>query len=86
MTQDTWNCIYHPFQKMRVVDDEEKAYLIATGEWFEHPNQAKEAKKARENQNEQIRKEPRLHAARRKRGANLKQSSENVAEPTLRNE
>lgn len=73
MEQKTWNCVYHSHQKMRVVSDEEKAKLLATGEWFDHPNKAKEAK-GKENG---LRKEPRLHVARRKRGTNLKQPSEN---------
>lgn len=73
MEQTTWNCVYHPILKMRVVSDEEKARLLATGEWFDHPNKAKEAKG---KDNEQIRKEPRLHATRRKRGTNLKQPPE----------
>lgn len=65
------NCIYHPFHKMRVVDDEEYQKLLATGEWFKHPN---EAKKFKESQNELLEKQ-RLHSKRRERGGNIKQSS-----------
>lgn len=77
MEQKTWNCVYHPHQKMRVVSDEEKEELLATGEWFDHPTKAQEAKG---KDNEQVRKKPRLHTARRKRGADLQQPSEDGAE------
>jgi hypothetical protein len=35
------NCVYHPIDEMRVVDDVEKERLIATGVWFDHPLKAK---------------------------------------------
>lgn len=38
------NCVYHLTEPMRVVNDEDKAKLIATGEWFDHPNKVKELK------------------------------------------
>lgn len=51
------NCVYHPTKDMRVVEDDVKAELLATGEWYDHPNKAKEAK---EKKNErQIRRQPR---------------------------
>lgn len=62
---------------MRVVSNEEKEQLIETGEWFDHPTKAKEAKG---KPNEQIRKESRLHVERRQRGSDLEQSTEDVTE------
>lgn len=46
------NCVYHPVHNMQVVDDETKDKLIASGEWFSHPS---EAKKVREKYERQIR-------------------------------
>lgn len=37
------NCVYHAKDDMRVVEDDEKEKLIASGEWFDHPNLAKAA-------------------------------------------
>lgn len=31
-------CVYHPIEGMRVVKLEERAALLATGEWFNHPS------------------------------------------------
>lgn len=31
-------CIYHKTEKMRVVSFEERDKLVASGEWFKHPN------------------------------------------------
>lgn len=39
------NCVYHPTQEMRVVTDEERDRLLASGDWFDHPNKAIEARK-----------------------------------------
>jgi hypothetical protein len=50
------NCIYHPFQKMRVVEDEEYEKLVSSGKWFKHPL---EAKKVREHYEEHIRQHAR---------------------------
>lgn len=44
------NCIYHPVYPMRVVDDEEYAKMLASGEWFKNPNEAKEVRKDYETQ------------------------------------
>lgn len=63
------NCIYHPVYPMRVVDDEEYAKLLASGEWFKHPN---EAKNVRTNYEEQIRRD------KGKRGRKAKQVRESV--------
>lgn len=67
------NCIYHPTEAMRVVEDDEYKRLLATGAWFSHPN---EAKKLREKYERKILEEQRLHSTRRKRGANHKQPPE----------
>ena len=48
------NCIYHPVYPMRVVNDEEYEELLAGGEWFKHPN---EAKNVRKDYEEQIRRD-----------------------------
>jgi hypothetical protein len=45
------NCIYHPTNDMRVVEDDEYETLLATGVWFKHPN---EAKKVREDYEKRI--------------------------------
>lgn len=77
MKDENLNCVYHPIHKMRVVNDFEKDQLLATGEWFDHPTKAMEAKG---NKHEQLQQKPRLHTARRQRGANLKQSSKDGTE------
>ncbi len=38
------SCAYHPFDDMRVVSDEELEIMVASGEWFRHPNDAKAAR------------------------------------------
>lgn len=38
------SCAYHPFDEMQVVEDEELEKMIASGEWFRHPNEAKAAR------------------------------------------
>jgi len=35
------HCVYHPVHEFRVVEDDEKEKLLATGFWFDHPNKAK---------------------------------------------
>ena len=42
------NCVYHPIDAMRVVDNDEAERLIATGFWFDHPTKAKEAREGYE--------------------------------------
>jgi hypothetical protein len=42
------NCVYHPVDEMRVVDDEERQRLLATGYWFDHPNAAKQKRETYE--------------------------------------
>lgn len=37
-------CIYHPTEQMRVVEDVERDKLIATGLWFNTPNEAKQVR------------------------------------------
>lgn len=71
------NCIYHPVENMRVVDDVEYKRLLDTGEWFAHPD---EAKKVREQHERKIPEKPRLHSSRRQRGTNLKLTPTNGGE------
>jgi hypothetical protein len=61
-------CVYNKVEGMRVVTFEEREKLLATGEWFKHPNQVKEEP----NHEEQIRRVP------RKGRRNGKQPSEEV--------
>jgi len=42
------NCVYSPTDDMRVVEDEEKEKLIASGPWFDHPLKAKAAREKAE--------------------------------------
>lgn len=35
-------CVYHPTDNMRVVEDVERDKLLATGVWFNTPNEAKQ--------------------------------------------
>jgi hypothetical protein len=35
-------CVYHPTENMRVVEDVERDRLLATGVWFNTPNEAKQ--------------------------------------------
>ena len=37
-------CIYHPTEPMRVVEDAEGDRLVATGLWFNTPNEAKQVR------------------------------------------
>lgn len=67
-------CLYHPINKMKVVDDEnEYNELIASGLWFDHPTKAKEV---REHYEKAHVKKLRLHNAPRKRSSNIKPTSE----------
>lgn len=65
------NCIYHPVYPMRVVNDEEYEQMLASGEWFKHPN---EAKQVRNDYEKQIRRDS------GKRGRPPKQNGQNVSE------
>lgn len=42
------NCVYHPIDDMRVVDDEERAQLLASGFWFDSPGEAEEKRESYE--------------------------------------
>ena len=57
------NCIYHPVYPMRVVDDEVYKDLLASGEWFKHPN---EAKQVRQDYERQIRRDEGQRVRKRK--------------------
>ena len=35
-------CVYHPLDKMRIVEDDEATRLKATGAWFDCPKKARE--------------------------------------------
>lgn len=35
------NCVYHPIDEMRVVDNDERERLLASGFWFDNPLEAK---------------------------------------------
>lgn len=48
------HCIYHPYKELRVVEDEEKNQLVASGEWFDHPLKAMAAKERLEPNREPI--------------------------------
>lgn len=47
-------CIYHKTQGMRVVSFAERETLVATGEWFNSPNDAKAVKKPVKKPSKQI--------------------------------
>lgn len=47
------HCVYHISQPFRVVEDDEKEALLATGDWFDHPNKPKENQKLKEEQKEE---------------------------------
>lgn len=38
------NCVYHPIDDMRVVENEERERLLASGFWFDSPVKAKAAR------------------------------------------
>jgi hypothetical protein len=59
------NCVYHPTEKMRVVDDSERDRLVETGVWFNHPNQAKQLRAEYERRIREGEK-PRKRASKRK--------------------
>jgi len=50
------NCVYHPVEKMKVVSDEERVSLLATGTWFDTPNEAKQLRKDYERRIQQAEK------------------------------
>lgn len=56
------NCIYHPTDPMRVVEDDEYKKLLSTGFWFAHPT---EAKKEREKYEQRIHDEQRKNDGKR---------------------
>lgn len=59
-------CVFHKVYPMRVVEDLQREVMVATGEWFKHPN----CKTEKELNNEKpIRQQP------RKRRSDAKHSS-----------
>lgn len=44
------NCVYHPIDDMRVVSDEERETLLASGFWFDSPLDARAYRDRVENE------------------------------------
>lgn len=42
------HCIYHPIEAMRVVDNDEREKMLASGLWFDSPKEAGEMRKKHE--------------------------------------
>lgn len=59
------NCIYHPVYEMRVVSDEQRIELLATGAWFDTRNEAKKVRNDYERRIQQDEK-PRRRTSKRK--------------------
>lgn len=57
------SCVYHPTQSMRVVEDEERNKLLASG-WFNSPLDAKNAGKVKE-QNVVLESKPKKQKTRK---------------------
>lgn len=57
------NCVFHPVDAMRVVENEEREKLLASGFWFDSPD---EAKAARQKVEEDIKNEPKPKKAKAK--------------------
>lgn len=55
------HCLYHPIDDPRVVDNEEREKLLATGVWFDHPQ---EAIAYRERVEKEIKQEPKPKKAK----------------------
>jgi len=36
------NCVYHPIDEMRLVDNDERERLLASGVWFDSPWEAEQ--------------------------------------------
>ncbi len=64
------NCVYHPVNSMRVVDNKERERLLASGFWFDSPY---EAKKSREKVEKQIMDEPKAAPVKAKAKAKLEE-------------
>jgi len=45
------SCVYHPTLKMRVVEEEVKAKMVASGEWFNTSADMKKHKETKDEQN-----------------------------------
>lgn len=69
------NCVYHPIDSMRVVDNEDRQKLLASGFWFDSPD---EAKKSREKVEKQIMDEPKPEKAKAKLKEKDNEKSSNV--------
>jgi len=57
------NCVYHPIDSMRVVDNEERERLLASGVWFDSPVKAKAY---REKVESEIKDEPKTKKSKAK--------------------
>jgi hypothetical protein len=60
------NCVYHPIDEMRVVEDEEKERLLATGVWFASPVTAREYRERVESELKEEEKLPKRKARGKK--------------------
>lgn len=69
------NCVYHPIDNMRVVENEERERLIASGFWFDSPD---DAKKSREKVEQQIKDEPKAEKVKAKLKEKDNEKSSNV--------
>jgi len=63
-------CVYHKTEPMRVVTFEEREKLLATGEWFKHPNDV--------NKQKEIEHEKQIRRGTRKRRVNGECTSEKI--------
>ena len=63
------NCVYHPIDDMRVVENEERERLLASGFWFDSPAKAKAA---REKIEQEIKDEPKAEPVKEKVKAKAK--------------
>ena len=62
------NCVYHPIGDMRVVDNDERERLLASGFWFDKPT---EARAAREKVEMEMKEQPKPVAPKAKGKAKL---------------
>lgn len=58
------NCVFHPIDSMRVVEDDERERLLASGFWFDSPT---EAKAYRDKVETEVKDEPKPKKAKAKK-------------------
>jgi hypothetical protein len=66
-------CVYHPTDNMRVVEDVERDKLLATGVWFNTPNEAKQKRAEYER---------RIREGEKPRKRTRERKTENAGEPS----